>query len=154
MRDGVRLAVDPGQVRIGVAACDATGTVVVPVDAVRRGSGDVDAIVAMAQEREAVEIVVGWPLSLNGQEGPSARSAAVFAARLAQAAAPTPVRLVDERWTTAAAHRDLREAGLDARRSRAAIDAQAAARLLEDALRQERTTGNPPGAVVEPEGVA
>jgi putative Holliday junction resolvase len=151
MRAGARLAIDPGQVRIGVAACDADASVVIPVGAIRRGKGDVQAIVDLARERDVVEVLVGWPLSLSGAPGPAARSTSTFATRLAQQLDGVPVRLVDERWTTAAAQRELTAAGLDARASRAAIDAQAAARLLDDALREERATGRPVGHLVGPD---
>jgi putative Holliday junction resolvase len=150
VRSGARLALDPGQVRIGVAACDAEAAVVIPVGAIRRGKGDLAAITELVEERGVVEVLVGWPISLSGAPGPAARSSLTFATRLAQRLAGVPVRLVDERWTTAAAQRDLTAAGLDSRASRSAIDAQAAARLLDDALREERSTGRPPGRLVEP----
>ena len=58
MRRGVRLALDIGDVRIGVASSDPDGILATPVETVRRGPGDLDRIAALAAELEAVEIVV------------------------------------------------------------------------------------------------
>ena len=70
MRPGVRLALDIGDVRIGVASSDPHGILATPVETVRRGPGDLDRIAALVAELEAVEIVVGLPRSLSGGEGP------------------------------------------------------------------------------------
>ena len=59
LRPGVRLGVDVGTVRIGVARCDPAGILATPLDTVRRGKGDYDRIIGLAEENEAVEIVVG-----------------------------------------------------------------------------------------------
>lgn len=149
MRQGVRLGVDVGSVRIGTASCDSAGLVAVPVETVRRGRGDLARLIELATERGAVELVVGLPLTLGAVEGPAAVSVRAFAARLAQAAVPLPVRLVDERMSTAAAARGLREAGTDARRGRGVVDQVAAVVILQNALDEERVTGNPPGELIQ-----
>ncbi len=148
VRAGVRLCVDFGSVRIGVAASDADAGVAVPVETVPRRVGDVDRIAELAAERAAVEVVVGLPVSLSGREGPAAQAARAWATTLAARVAPLPVRLVDERLTTAAAHRSLRAAGVGGRTNRAVVDQAAAAVILQDALARERATGQPPGEVV------
>ncbi|WP_369052272.1 Holliday junction resolvase RuvX [Kineococcus terrestris] len=151
MRSGVRLAVDVGSVRVGLAACDPAGVIASPVRTLardeRRGS-DVAEVAAEARERGAVEVVVGLPLSLDGGEGPAAQRALAYAGRVAAAVAPVPVRLVDERLSTVDAHRALHAAGRRERDFRAVVDQVAAVVLLQAALDVERTSGRPPGRVV------
>jgi putative Holliday junction resolvase len=148
MRHGVRLAVDPGSVRIGVARSDRSGIIATPVTVVRRGKGDLDALASLAAAEEAIEILVGLPTSLSGREGAAAATARQFAADLAARVTPLPVRLVDERFTTATAHAALRAGGHDSRARRQTVDAAAAAVLLEAALESERRTGSVPGELV------
>ena len=150
VRPGVRLAVDPGTVRIGVARSDPRGVLATPLTVVRRGKGDLDALAALAAAEEAMEILVGLPRSLSGREGQAAVTARQFAVTLATRVAPLPVRLVDERFTTSTAHEALRAGGHDSRARRQTVDAAAAAVLLEAALETERRTGNAPGQLVEP----
>lgn len=144
----MRLAIDPGTVRIGVARSDPGGVLASPLTVVRRGKGDLDAIAALAQAEGAMEILVGLPRSLTGREGPAAATARQFAGRLAARVAPLPVRLVDERFTTSTAHEALRASGHDSRARRKVVDAAAAAVLLDAALEAERRTGNTPGQLV------
>jgi len=148
LRSGVRLAVDFGSARIGIASSDPGGVLAIPLTTVRRGKGDIAAIARLAADRQAIEIVVGLPTSLSGQPGHAAGLARQFAEALATEAAPVPVRLVDERFTTVIAHAALREAGQDSRQRRGVVDQAAAASLLQGALDVERATGGPPGEVV------
>lgn len=149
VRDGVRLAVDPGTVRIGVARSDRSGIIATPLTVVRRGKGDLDVLASLAAAEEAIEILVGLPRSLSGREGPAAATARRFAADLAARVSPLPVRLVDERFTTSTAHDALRAGGKDSRARRQTVDSAAAAVLLEAALESERRTGRIPGELVE-----
>ncbi len=149
MRHGVRLGIDPGDARIGVARSDPTGFLATPVETVRRGKGDLARIAAIAAEEEAVEVVVGLPRSLSGREGPAAAKVREFAAALARRVAPLPVRLVDERMTTVSAEAMLRDRGRTGVKRRAVVDQAAAVLILQHALDAERTTGNPPGEIVE-----
>ena len=103
MRHGVRLGVDPGDARIGIARSDPTGFLATPVETVQRGRGDLRRIARLAAEHEAVEVVVGLPRSLSGGEGPAAVKTRAWADTLAAVLAPVPVRLVDERLTTLSA---------------------------------------------------
>ena len=144
----MRLAVDPGSVRIGVARSDPGGVLATPLTVVRRGKGDLDALASLATAEEAMEILVGLPRSLSGREGQAAVTARQFAADLAARVAPLPVRLVDERFTTSTAHVALRAGGHDSRARRQTVDAAAAAVLLEAALEAERRTGQAPGQLV------
>jgi putative Holliday junction resolvase len=151
VRPGVRLALDPGSVRIGVARCDPGGILAIPLTVVRRGKGDLDVLASLAEAEDAMEILVGLPKSLSGREGPAAATAKQFATDLAARVAPLPVRMVDERFTTTTAHEALRASGHDSRARRHSIDSAAAAVLLEAALESERRTGDAPGDLVSPE---
>ena len=146
MRSGVRLAVDVGTVRVGVAASDPTGVLASPVTVLRRGTTDVAAIADLVAEREVIEVVVGLPRTLRGGDSASTTDAREYATALAERLAPVPVRLVDERLSTVTAARRLRAAGRDARAARGVVDAGAAVVILEAALDEERRTGQPPGA--------
>lgn len=149
MRSGVRLGVDPGEARIGVARSDPSGVLATPLETVRRGPGDLSRLAALVASEEAVEVVVGLPRSLSGGEGPSAARARGFAARLARRVAPVPVRLCDERLTTVSAESMLRASGRSGRRRRAVVDQAAAVLILQQALDTERAVGAAPGEIVE-----
>ena len=148
MRIGVRLAIDVGSVRIGVAHCDDDGRLASPLATVPRGRGDLDAIAGLAAADDVIEIVVGLPVGLSGREGRAAADARTFAGALARRVAPVPVRLVDERFTTVVAHDALRQGGSDAKGRRPRVDRVAAALLLQGALDRERSTGQPAGELV------
>jgi putative holliday junction resolvase len=148
VRTGVRLAVDVGTVRVGVARSDPSGLLAVPVETVRRGDGDLDRLVALAEEYEVLEVVVGLPISLSGKEGPSAQAARDFANLLAGRVAPVTVRLVDERLSSVSAQQAFHASGVDTRGARGRLDQAAAVVILQSALDVERSTGNPAGEVV------
>ncbi|WP_233507746.1 Holliday junction resolvase RuvX, partial [Spongiactinospora gelatinilytica] len=145
----VRLGVDVGAVRVGVARSDPSGLLATPVETVRAGKGDLARIAEIAAEYEAIEIVVGLPTSLSGRAGKAAELATAFARRLAVRLAPLPVRLFDERLTTVSAQRDLRASGVRAKNQREVVDQAAAVVLLQAALDAERAAGRPPGRPVE-----
>ena len=149
MRFGVRIGIDPGDARIGVAASDPSGFLASPVETVRTGRSDVRRLAQIVAEREAIEVVVGLPRSLSGAEGPAAAKARDFAARLARRVAPTPVRLCDERLTTVSAESMLREQGRHRAKRRAVVDMAAAVLILQTALDTERSSGTAPGEIVE-----
>lgn len=146
---GPLLGIDVGTVRIGVAVSDGAGLLAVPVTTVLRGRGDLDAIADLAAERGVTGLIVGLPLTLSGQEGPAAQASREFAVNLARRVAPTPVRLVDERLTTAGASRGLREAGVSGRQARHVVDQVAATAILQGALDMGRTAGRPVGEPVQ-----
>lgn len=156
MRSGVRLGIDPGDARIGVARSDPSGFLATPVETVRRGKGDLRRIgqllAAEAEDaggRPVLEVVMGLPRSLSGGEGPAAAKVREFAAALARRVAPIPVRLVDERMTTVSAEAMLRDQGRSGSRRRAVVDQAAAVLILQHALDTERATGVAPGEIVE-----
>ena len=149
MRFGVRLGIDPGDARIGIARSDPSGFLATPVETVPRGRGDLRRILAILREEEAMEVVVGLPRSLSGGEGPAAAKVRLFAAELARKVAPVPVRLCDERLTTVSAEAMLRDRGRKGAKRRAVVDQAAAVLILQYALDTERTTGTAPGEIVE-----
>ncbi|MEZ0492944.1 Holliday junction resolvase RuvX [Kineococcus sp. TBRC 1896] len=109
---------------------------------------DVAEVAAEALERDAVEVVVGWPLSLDGSEGPAALRALAYADKIRRSVPGVSVRLVDERLSTVDAHRALHAAGKKEKQFRAIVDQAAAVVLLQAALDAERA-GHTPGRVVE-----
>ena len=148
VRRGVRLGVDVGSVRIGVARSDPGGLLASPLDTVRRGPGDLAAVSELAADNEAVEIIVGLAVGLAGREGTAAADGRAFARALADRLPAVPVRLMDERFTTVLAHAALRQGGHDSRDRRQSVDKAAAALLLQGALDAERATGEPAGELV------
>jgi putative holliday junction resolvase len=148
LRAGIRLAVDVGSARIGVARCDPGGLLASPLTTIRRGDGDLDGLASLAAGEGAIEVIVGLPTGLSGREGAAAAQARAFAAALAARLAPLPVRMVDERFTTVIAHDALRQGGRNSRARRPVVDQAAAALILQGALDSERTTGEPAGELV------
>ena len=142
VRRGVRLGVDVGSVRVGLAASDPSGLLATPVETLSR-----DASGGSDLARIATEGLVGLPRSLSGGEGPAAQTARAYAGRLASRV-EVPVRLVDERLSTVAAQRSLRSSGVKGRKQRAVVDQAAAVVLLQAALDTERSTGQAPGELV------
>ena len=152
MRSGVRLGLDPGDARIGVARSDPSGFLATPVETVKRGCGDLQRIRAIAaeiaEESTLLEVVVGLPRSLKGGENPATEKVRAFAAQLARRL-PVPVRLVDERLTTVSAESMLRDMGRKGQDRRSVVDQAAAVMILQHALDTERTSGRVPGELVE-----
>jgi putative holliday junction resolvase len=144
----VRLGIDVGDARIGVARSDPSGMIATPVETVRRGPGDLARIRAISEEEDAVEVVVGLPRSLSGGEGPAAAKVRLFAAEIAAAVAPRTVRLCDERMSTVTAEAVLRGQGKKGQKRRAVVDQAAAVVILQNALDTERSTGALPGEPV------
>lgn len=151
MRIGVRLGVDVGTARVGIARCDDHGILATPVETLARKAGMMAGIRRLVAEYEPLEIVVGLPLALSGSETASTQDARDVAATIARAVS-MPVRLVDERLTTVTAARSLRESGRTGRTSRSVIDQAAAVTLLQYALDHEKSRGVAPGELVVPDG--
>jgi len=141
----VRVGVDVGEVRIGLAASDPYGLLATPVETVARGRGDLARIRSVVLERSALEVVVGLPRSLSGGEGPAAAKVREFARALAATVDPVPVRLCDERLSTVTAEAVLRAQGKNGRKRRAVVDQAAAVVILQAALDTERNAGDAPG---------
>jgi putative Holliday junction resolvase len=123
-----------------VARCDPDGILATPLVTVARTARDdgIGTIAALVAEHEAVEVVVGLPVTLAGQEGLAAVDAREYARRLARAITPVPVRLSDERMSTVVASRRLAERGVRGRRQRAVVDQAAAVEILQSWLNTQR----------------
>ncbi|MEB3071892.1 Holliday junction resolvase RuvX [[Mycobacterium] vasticus] len=143
---GRRLGVDVGKVRIGVACSDPDGLLATPVETVRRNASGshLRRLADLADEYDVVEVVVGLPRTLADRAGSAAEDAITvaedLAGTLAQRHRTAPVRLADERFSTVAATRSLREAGVRAKDQRAVIDQAAAVTILQSWLDQRRAS--------------
>lgn len=133
---GRLLAVDWGDRRIGLAVSDPSGTIASPVGFIVRRAGKrppIAELVRRGQELAIEGFVVGLPLDGNGDDTPRALEARHVAAELEKRTG-LPTRLVDERFTTAAALRAIREMGGSTRGRKGDVDALAATMLLQHAL--------------------
>lgn len=154
MRAGIRLGIDVGSVRVGLARSDRDGILATPLETVQvtlNSPKHLERIVSNVQEFEIFEVIIGLPRSLSGREGSAADTVRAYAGEIARRVAPVPVRLVDERLSTVTAHHRLREAGMKGRKRRPVVDQAAAVVILQSALDTERSTGRPPGSLVVPE---
>lgn len=146
---GVRLGVDVGEVRIGVAVSDPDGLLATPLVTLHRdhkpdSTGvprDMSELAQLVRSRGVVEVVVGLPTTLAGAEGTAAVHARAYARQLAPVIDPVPVTLTDERMSTIVATRKLSGQGVKGRRRRTVIDQAAAVEILQGWLdaRRRRT---------------
>lgn len=149
---GVKLGVDVGTVRVGVAVCDRDGILATPLRTLARNvkkNTDVRILAELARELDAVEIFVGLPTTMKGEEHASARMAGEYAKLLVNAllaaGSGMPVRLVDERLSTVTAHRNLHQAGMSSRDHRKVVDQVAAAGILQHAIDMQKARGTEVG---------
>lgn len=147
MRNGVRLGIDVGTVRIGVARSDPEGLLAVPVETVDRQGKYLLQLQAIIDEYEPFEILVGLPLALSGRSTSSTQDAVNVARELSEVTT-VPIRLIDERLTTVSAHGAMRASGKNQKQSRAVIDQVAAVMILQQGLESEKASGNPPGSLL------
>ena len=133
------LGVDWGEARIGLAVSDETGTIASPYKVIPNDADAAKAVVNAAAVTGAEEIVIGYPLTLTGAEGPAAERVRNFA-RDVQSRVSVPIKLVDERFTTKAAEAKLRAAGASADRIKKTADAAAAALILQTYLDVSKKT--------------
>lgn len=127
------MAVDLGSARTGVAVSDELGMLAQPWRTLPGGEASLEAVVAAAGELRPGRILVGLPRNMDGTYGPAADAARAFAEKL-RARVACPVDLWDERLTTVAAQRSLRESGRKARDQRGVVDQVAAQILLQSWL--------------------
>lgn len=136
MPRGRLLAVDYGERRVGLAISDPSGTIASPVGVIVRRAGKrppVAELVRRASALEARGFVIGLPLDENGDDTQRALDARALAAELTRRTG-LPARLVDERYTTAAALRAVRAMGGSTRGRKGDVDSLAATVLLQHAL--------------------
>jgi putative Holliday junction resolvase len=134
------LAVDWGERRIGLAISDPTGTIASPAGHILRRARKRPPIARLMQraaELEARAFVLGLPLDENGDDTPRAAEVRRVAAELEKRTGMA-VKLLDERFSTAAALRAIREMGGSTRGRKGDVDALAATVLLQHALNHPR----------------
>lgn len=141
---GVRLGIDWGKARIGVAACDRDGLLCYPVETVTNDAKAWSRLSQLVAEYQPVAVYLGMPVNLRGQLGPAAEDMNRVAEELARIL-QVPLRVIDERMSTASAARRLVETGRSAKKMRGVIDQAAAVDILDQALARERHTGQPAG---------
>jgi putative holliday junction resolvase len=127
------LGIDLGQARIGVAVSDELGLLAHPVETIPASSDALRRIAELVREKNAERVVVGLPRHMNGAAGASAADALAFAEKL-RGLVPCEVVTWDERLTTTAANRALRESGRKTRNSRHVVDQVAAQMILQGYL--------------------
>jgi putative holliday junction resolvase len=134
-RDARLLGLDVGTKTIGMALSDVTRSVATPFDTIRRTKFTADAktIREVVEKNQVGALVIGFPLNLDGSEGPRAQSTRAFARNLAAHVA-VPMVLWDERLSTAAVERHLIEADASRKRRAEVVDRMAAAYILQGAL--------------------
>ncbi|MEZ2371505.1 Holliday junction resolvase RuvX [Arthrobacter sp. RCC_34] len=152
---GVRLGIDVGLVRVGVAVSDPDGILATPFKTLQRDSkknSDIAVIVRQVVERQVRWAFVGLPRTLRGGESQSTQMALdyaqILADRLQEASVECSVAMLDERLTTVTAHRTLREAGMDGREHRKVVDQVAAVNILQHALDMQKHQGPEVGTPV------
>jgi len=144
---GVRLAMDVGTVRIGVAKCDPDGMLAVPLETIAAGDRAITRAMEIIKDQQAIVVYVGNPISLKGEATASTQAAIEFAQALFAEISKSveksnvSVRMIDERLSTVSAQRGLHEAGKTHKSSREVIDQAAAIVILEHALESEKRQG-------------
>lgn len=139
-----RLGIDYGTRQVGLAVGDPVAGIAFPRGVLRRTTDAalIAEIVALCAREDIGEIVLGWPLHMDGGAGAAAAAVEAFA-ELLRSQVAVPVVLWDERWSTLAAQRDLSRAGVSTRRQRGMIDQAAAQLILSnylESLNQGRTS--------------
>jgi putative holliday junction resolvase len=138
------LALDYGTKRIGVALSDELGWTAQPLETFERRTLDRDVahIASLVQAHAVGEVVLGFPLQLDGREGPAIQAMRNFAVHLEQGL-PVPLVLWDERLTTKAAEDLLIAADVSRKKRKGAVDRVAAAILLQSYLASREQTARP-----------
>ncbi len=133
---GSLLALDAGRRRLGLAGTDLERRLVTPLFTISRGRwpDDLAKIRRCVEERTVVGLVLGWPLNMDGSEGPACVAARQLARQL-EAAFALPLLLQDERLTSFAVEQAIAEGRLPPPKKGQPLDHYAAAVILEDALR-------------------
>ena len=138
------LGLDVGDVRIGVAVSDPTGIVVEPLTTIKAATraAAIEKIAELVEQEGVGEVVVGTPVSLDGEVGPQARKIGVFVDLLAERISK-PVRMWDESYSSVAADRIMGESGVRRRKKKGKRDSVAAAVILREYLQGTRSGAGP-----------
>jgi putative holliday junction resolvase len=137
------LGIDLGKARIGVAVSDELGLLAHPLETIPANNDAAPRIAELVRERNAESVVIGLPRHMNGSVGESAADALAFAKKL-QPLLSCEIVMWDERLTTTAANRALRDSGRKTRKTRHVVDQVAAQMILQGYLdsAQAKTTGD------------
>ena len=129
------LGIDHGDKRMGIAASDDLGMLAHPLEFILAEPYEefLNRLKEILAERQVAQIVVGMPRNMDGSYGPQALKVQDFVAALKKSVV-VPVQTWDERLTSVAAERQLREAGVNAKQAKAKVDASAAAVMLQSYL--------------------
>ncbi|HET9368438.1 MAG TPA: Holliday junction resolvase RuvX [Candidatus Udaeobacter sp.] len=127
------LALDFGRARIGAAISDELQLLAHPLETIPANEQPVRRVAEIVREKKVDHVVAGIPRQMNGQIGAAATEALEFVEKL-RAILPCPVVTWDERLTTVAAHRVLRDAGKKTRDTRSYVDQVAAQMILQSYL--------------------
>ncbi|PYL51464.1 MAG: Holliday junction resolvase RuvX, partial [Verrucomicrobia bacterium] len=119
--------------RIGVAISDELQLLAHPLETILANERATSRVVELVRQRNVEHVVAGLPKRMNGQIGTAATEALEFVEKL-RAVLPCPVVTWDERLTTVAAHRALRDAGKKTRHTRGYVDQVAAQIILQSYL--------------------
>jgi putative Holliday junction resolvase len=141
------LALDLGRARIGVAISDELQLLAHPLETISADDQAIPRLVHIIREKKVDHVVVGIPRQMNGQIGAAATEALSFVEKL-RAILPCPVVTWDERLTTVAAHRALRDAGKKTRDTRGYVDQVAAQMILQGYLDRRQHTAHAAGKVI------
>jgi putative Holliday junction resolvase len=133
------LGIDFGRARIGVAISDELRLLAHPLETIPANKDSRKRIAEIVRERKIDKVVVGVPRHMSGEIGTAANEALEFVAKL-RAQLPCPVETWDERLTTVAANRALRDAGKKTRQTRKFVDQVAAQMILQGYLDRESAT--------------
>jgi putative Holliday junction resolvase len=134
------LGVDFGGSRIGLAISDELGLLAHPLETIPAGKNAAERIAEIVRDKKIDNVVVGLPRNMDGTFGPAANKTSQFVEEL-RALISSKITTWDERLTTVAAHRALREAGKKTRATRGYVDQVAAQMILQGYLdRQQETT--------------
>jgi len=151
LRPGRRLAIDVGKARIGLAISDVHGILASPLATLARSDYEANPdflFTLVVDFPDLLEIYIGLPLNLQGRSTSSTEDAVEFAQSLS-AITNVPIRLVDERMTTAISNQQIRELGKSQKEARSTIDQMAAVAILEYAFQIERNSTKVPGLSLE-----
>jgi putative Holliday junction resolvase len=141
------LAVDLGRARIGVAISDELQLLAHPLETIPADDQAIPRLAHIIREKKVDHVVVGIPRQMNGQIGAAATEALTFVEKL-RAILPCPVVTWDERLTTVAAHRALRDAGKKTRDTRGYVDQVAAQMILQGYLDRRQDAAHAAGKVI------
>jgi putative Holliday junction resolvase len=126
------IGIDFGTKRIGIAMTDAEGILAYPFKVIVKTTRDAlfSELLEIFETEKVDEIVIGLPLSLDGEDTLTTRQVRNFATSLGRRTT-LPIHLVDERLSSVAAEEELKEAGLWNRKRKKNLDSQAAKIILE-----------------------